>query len=88
MTTTWHLQDSPSEGWVTIATAPTIDYPDEMALLRYALRIRENVRSQRGRTYEGGHRIIRVTTETTWTAKADDILTDLGMDDPNDWITT
>lgn len=69
--TRYHLQDSPDEGWVTIASAPTGRYPTYNDLIHYAERIRDNVRRQPGRVYNGGHRIIVVQEYVFWTATPD-----------------
>lgn len=70
-TTKYYLQDSDGESWGTIASAPTGRYPTFEDLVEYAEKIRDNVRSQPGRTYDGGHRIIAVHELVAWEAIPD-----------------
>lgn len=69
--TKYHLQDSPDEGWVTIATSPSYRFPIFQDLIRYADKIRDNVRTQPSRVYDGGHRIIVVHEFVAWSATPD-----------------
>lgn len=69
--TRYLLQDSDGESWATIASAPTGRYPTYNDLIDYAERIRDNVRRQPGRVYNGGHRILVVQEFVLWTATPD-----------------